>query len=213
MNVETLIHCGIGPTQAKAFAGPLQAAMQRFAITSSDQRAGFIAQCSHESAAFAHLEESLWYSTTANIMAAFARLRALPPYELDRLVRNPKGLAVAAYADRNGNRPGTTDAWNYRGSGLLGLTGRENFMAAEKALGRPYAAEPDRVRSVPEDAVLTAAWYWCIRGCNQAMAERDFEGTSRIINLGSRQARGVPNGAEDRKHKYVQCLFAMGDVA
>ena len=128
IDLPRLIACGIGPSTARVFEAPLSIACVQFGIASVEQQAGFIAQVMHESRDFTHLEESLSYRSVETIRAAFKRLRTLPAAELQTLVRNPKGLAKAAYSNINGNGgPETTDSWEFRGSGPVQLTGRGNF--------------------------------------------------------------------------------------
>jgi putative chitinase len=179
--IERLIAAGIHPTQAKAFADPLHAAMKLNAIDTEARQAAFIAQCMVESANFTRLEENLRYTTERAVLAAFGK-RALP--HMQRILRNPQAMANFAYANRNGNGPEESgDGWVYRGRGLFQLTGRANYKAASEGvgLGAVYLWKPELVAQ-PSDACLTAAWYWRANGCNQAVDAGMFDTTTRIIN-------------------------------
>jgi putative chitinase len=192
------------------FAGPLANAMNRFGVVSLPQRAAFIAQCMHESANFTRLEESLWYSSPDRIALVFGRLRAQPAHTLEVLCKNPRALANAAYGAINGNRgPSTDDGWRYRGSGLIQLTGRHNFERAQGDLGRPYVEQPELVRTSPDDAALTAGVFWLWNGCNAIIDEGDFDGVSKVINLGNRRSGRVPNGNDKRRALYAQVTQAF----
>lgn len=205
ISLPQLIACGIGPSIARAFEGPLQIAVVQFGIATLEQQAGFIAQCMHESTGFAHLEESLWYSSPANITRAFERLRDKPYAALLSLCRNPEALATAAYSSLDGNGDTTTtDGWDFRGGGPFGLTGRANYRACGLALGRPFETQPALVRVPGNDAALSAAWFWVTKGCNQMMLAGDFNATGVRIN-----GANPPNGASERRELYTACLTGL----
>lgn len=182
ITVATLIAAGIGPTQARQFAEPLAAACRRFDITTPPRVAGFIAQCRVESSGFTQLEEGLSYRSPERIWDVFRRLRPRGMSGLALLVRNPQGLANAAYAGVNGNGDEASgDGWRYRGRGLKQLTGRANYADAAEALGRPYLERPDLVAQ-PEDACLTAAWYWHTAKCNILADSAQWDAITRAVN-------------------------------
>lgn len=179
--VEQLIRAGIHPTQAKAFAEPLRAAMAMHDISTAQRQAGFIAQAAYESANFSRLEENLYYTTEKAARAAFGA-RVVP--HLDRILRNPQAMANFVYAGRNGNGDEASgDGWRYRGRGIFQLTGRANYRAASAGLGlgMAYVHAPERVAE-PSDAALTAAWFWRSNDCNQLVESGNFDMTTRVIN-------------------------------
>ena len=119
------------------------------------------------------------------------------------LTRNPKALANRVYANKNGNRDEASgDGWEYRGRGLFQLTGAENYKAAERTLHRPYTIQPDFV-VLPQDAALTAAWFWVDRGCKALADKDDIDGCTRAIN-----GRAML-GKEDRRTRYAEALRAL----
>lgn len=182
ITVATLIAAGIGPTQARQFAEPLAAACRRFDISTPARVAGFLAQCRVESQGFTQLEEGLSYRSAERIAEVFRRLRPRGMAQLALLVRNPKGLANAAYAGVNGNGDEASgDGWRYRGRGLKQLTGRANYADAAEALGRPYLEQPDLV-ALPEDACLTAAWFWHSAKCNILADSAQWDAITRAVN-------------------------------
>lgn len=210
LSIAELIDCGVLPTQAKRFAAPLAATMARFGIRSLNQRAAFIAQCVHESAGFTQLEENLRYRSPERLLAVFTRLKGRSTSELLALCRNPQALAAAVYGGLNGNAPApSADAWRFRGSGLIQLTGRRNFLHAEMDTGRPYLAQPELVRTHPEDATLTAGLFWEWNHCNRIIDEDDFDGVSKVINLGNRRSPRTPNGNAERRELYDRALDAL----
>lgn len=182
IDVQTLTACGIAPTQARMFAAPLAAACARFDITTPPRIAAFVAQCEVESIGFTALEEGLYYRSPERILDVFKRLR---PRGLDgaaRLAKNPKALANACYAHINGNGDEASgDGWRYRGRGLKQLTGRANYAAAAAALGRPYVEQPELV-ALPDDAALTAAWFWDRGRCNVFADTNQVDAITRAVN-------------------------------
>jgi len=193
ISVGQLIAAGFGPTQARLFHPHLQPALNRFEITNPARAAAFLAQCHVESQGFTRLEENLLYTTAARIAQIWPS-RFAGPAEAIPYVRNPERLANRVYAGRlgNGGEAGG-DGWRFRGRGLKQLTGRANYARAAEALVRPYLAEPGLVRE-PEHAVLTAAWFWHMSGCNPLADVNRIDAITRRINgpamLEAAQRRG-----------------------
>lgn len=182
ITVAALVACGIGPTQARIFAEPLAASCRRFEINSRPRVAGFVAQCAVESTLFQQLEEGMYYRTPERIALVFKRLQHRGMADLTKLARNPKALANAAYAGINGNGDEASgDGWRYRGRGLKQLTGLGNYRDAEAGLGRPYVEQPGLVAQ-PEDACLTAAWYWHNTKCNILADSSQWDAITRAVN-------------------------------
>lgn len=113
-------------------------------INTGERWALFLGNCAHESAMFTRMEENLNYSEQ--------RLLQVWPTRFTRAnaracAKNPKALANFVYNGRMGNRPGTDDGWNFRGSGPIQTTGSNNFMNVQNALGLPVWSDPDLLRS------------------------------------------------------------------
>lgn len=181
ITLAALIAAGIAPTQARLFLAPLAAACERFAINTPARVAGFVAQCRVESAGFTALEESLYYRDPTRVRAIFPSTvhsiaEAMP------LVRNPQALANRVYAERLGNgNEASGDGWRYRGRGLKQLTGRSHYSDAAVELGRPYLEQPDLVAQ-PEDACLTAAWFWHTIKGNVLADSAQWDAITRAVN-------------------------------
>jgi putative chitinase len=181
ISVATLVAAGIGPTQARQFAPALAAACARFQINTPARVSAFVAQCRVESAGFTALEEGLYYSTPARIRQIFpSRVPSLGVAAT--LVRRPQALANRVYSGRLGNGDEASgDGWRYRGRGLKQLTGRANYTDAAVGLGRPYVEHPEWV-ALPEDACLTAAWYWHNAKCNMLADSAQWHAITRAVN-------------------------------
>lgn len=135
----------------------------------------FMAQIATETGGLRQIEENLSYSAE--------RLRAVWPSRFPNLTtaklyaRNPKKLAAKVYGGRMGNKT-PEDAWNFRGSGLLQTTGRDNFTKAG------HADDPDYIRT-PDGALHAALEFWTRNGCNAFADRDDVTGLRRRINGGT----------------------------
>lgn len=180
ISVATLTAAGLAPRVAAIFAGPLAAACARFQINTPVRQGAFVGQCWVESNGFTELAECLDYRSAERICAVFPRevptLDAAAP-----LVGDPGALARAVYDGRLGNAPGTADGWTFRGRGLCGLTGRAAYAACAAGTGRPYVDHPDLLEA-PDDACLSAAWFWSARGCNVPADAGNVDAVTRAFN-------------------------------
>lgn len=163
----------------------------------------WLAQCGFESSGFNVLREVLSYSTVA-------RLRAVFPHEFptddaaQKYVMNPQGLGSFVYANRNGNGDvASGDGFKYRGGGLIQLTGRANYDAVGKALGRDLIARPGDIIIEPV-AARTGGFFWKQNDLNAAADEGDFDYTTRRVN-GS-----AMRGAAERKALWQKLVVQMG---
>lgn len=202
ISLTQLIACGIGPTAARNFIGPLSDTFDRFEINNTRRMAMFIAQASHESMQFTHLEEDLYYRSAIQLLKVYrSRFHGLA--DAARFTQQPKELANFVYANRNGNGDEASgDGWKFRGRGLFQLTGRGNYQAAQDALQVAYTDTPELV-SEPEHAALTAGWYWASLNLNAVADQNDINGATRAINGRAMQ------GLEERRLAYADALAAL----
>lgn len=118
----------------------------------------FLANVLHESGRLKRMEEDLFYRTPGRLMktwpSRFKSLEQEKPY-----LCNPQKLAEKVYAGRMGNTaPG--DAWAYRGSGPIQVTGKANFAALERITGIPLVASPDLLRRPGVEALRVCVAWW-----------------------------------------------------
>lgn len=179
IDIPALIAAGLQPTQARTFAEPFAAACARFDVTSPRRAAALIGQCMVESARFTALEENLNYRPETLARVFPSRVKG----DAAALVsKGPRAIANRVYSLKNGNgNEASGDGWAYRGRGLIQLTGRDNYAAAAAACGKLYLERPDLVAQ-PEDACLTAAWFFSKAGCNALADVGDWDGITRRVN-------------------------------
>lgn len=179
LTIPMLIDAGLQPTQARQFAEPLAAACARFEINTPRRIAGLIGQCMIESARFTALEENLRYRPEVLARVFPSRVKG---DAAALCAKGPQAIANRVYSLKNGNgSEASGDGWAYRGRGLIQLTGRDNYAAAAAACGKLYLERPDLVAQ-PEDACLTAAWYFAKAGCNALADAQDLDGITRRVN-------------------------------
>jgi len=160
-----------------AIVPALEGAREKYGVTTSERLACFIAQVAVESAGFRSLEENLNY-TADRIGQVWPRLKGRG----SELAGNPRALANAAYAFRNGNgTEASGDGWKFHGRGLIQLTGAENYRQAHRGSGITVFVTPD-LAAQPANAAVLALWFWQSRGCNALADGGDVDGITRLIN-------------------------------
>lgn len=190
LTTEQLSHIMPACRNPQTWVSALNPAMARFEITTAERMTAFLAQIAHESGQLTRLSENLNY-TAARLMQVwpkrFSTMDKALQYE-----RNEQKLANYVYAKRIGNGDEASgDGWNYRGRGLIQLTGRGNYRSAAQGTGLPLEEQPDLLLQ-PGPAALSAAWFWKSHGLN-ALADdqnddndtEDFETITIKINGGT----------------------------
>lgn len=194
---------------AQAVYLPLSKLLPENGIVELKEIAEFCAQCAHESGGFRRLIESLNYSaeglartwpnrfavTKEQADGSQGKLIAGQPNELaKRIARNPELIGNQVYANRMGNgSPESGDGWKYRGRGIIQLTGKSNYQAAQDALGIQCVDNPDMLTGI-DCAARVAVWFWVKNKCGKAP---NFEAQTRIINGGIK-------GLDDRKARLAR---------
>jgi len=179
----------------------LNETFSRFNITTNNQKAMFIGQCSHESGNFRLLQENLNYKA-ATLMKLWPK--RFPTLEVaNQYAGNARAIANKVYADRMGNRDEASgDGYRFRGKGLVQLTGHSNHFHAGKALGVDFVMQPDLV-ATPKYAALTAGWFWETHKLNPPADALDYTKVTKIINGGT-------IGLDDRIAHVKQALAVLG---
>lgn len=189
-----------GTSTLTKFIPALNKVIREVPLDSKERVAAFIAQIGHESGEFQAIRENLNYSAQA--------LRSVfPKYfktvgQAQAYARQPQKIANKVYANRMGNGPESSgDGWKFRGRGLIQITGRNNYTALAKHLGKTIDQTIEYLET-PEGAVVSAAWYWRVNNL------RDLEERNEFVML-TRKINGGTNGLEHRKLLYERALSIL----
>ena len=162
----------IGATPDGAFGPKTMKAAMEFYKLSAVRAAHFFGQTSHETGEFKTFSENLNYSA-AGLKKIFKKyfndLAALA------YARNPEKIANKVYGSRMGNgNEASGDGWKFRGRGALQLTGKSNYEAFAKYLGKPEIM--DKPEMVADEYAFESAmfffdknklWDICDKGVNE----------------------------------------------
>lgn len=206
-----------GCTRAAAltYAPWLDEAAHRWTIDTPTRVAAWIAQLAYESQRFTRVEENLYYTTAARLIAVWPSRFRLPARESEdaldqfddgkrnarRYLRDPGKLANFVYAGRMGNGDEDSgDGARYAGRGLIQLTGRDNYTAYQLDTSYPVLSMPDLLLQ-PFGASDSAAWFWHKRGLNTLADAGDWAGITKVVN-------GSVRTAAERKRMTLAALSA-----
>lgn len=189
--------CGV-TADGKWGPGTYKAARDYFKLT-NNQAAHFFGQCAHESGGFKVFSENLNYSAQGlqGIFKKYFPNAAVAA----QYARKPEKIANKVYGNRMGNGPESSgDGWKYRGRGPIQLTGKDNYTAFAKDIGRPdVLTNPDLV--VSELAFESALWFFRKNGL---LAIADKGVTDAVITQITKRVNGGTHGLDDRLKKTKQ---------
>jgi putative chitinase len=183
----------IGATPDGAFGPKTMKAAMEFYKLSAVRAAHFFGQTSHETGEFKTFSENLNYSA-AGLKKIFKKyfndLTALA------YARNPEKIANKVYGNRMGNgAEASGDGWKFRGRGALQLTGKSNYEAFAKYLGKPEIM--DKPEMVADEYAFESAMFFFDKNklwdiCDKGVNEDSMLKLTKRINGGT-------NGLEHRK--------------
>lgn len=114
------------------------------------------------------------------------------------------GAAYEGRADLGNTQPG--DGRRFKGRGLIQLTGRANYVAFGRAVGRDFSTDATAplLATDPDLAVQVSCWFWSTRGLNGPADANDIRRITLRIN-------GGLNGYGDRQALYARaaCMFNL----
>lgn len=156
--------------------------LPKYGITTKNRIACFMGQCSHESVDFTRLEENLNYSAQG-LRKIFPKYFPTEQHAL-KYSRKPEMIANKVYANRMGNLGEPSgDGWRYRGSGILQITGKNNYNKFSLECDKTLAETVVYIRT-KEGALHSALWYWKVNGLNNYCDKLDYVTLTKRINGG-----------------------------
>lgn len=145
----------------------------------------FMAQCAEESGNFTTFVENTKYSPS-NMTRIWPK--RFPTIQAAQALHKQGEQAVvnSIYGGRNGNRPGTSDGWDYRGRGFIQLTGRNNYALASRTIGDPQIMlHPELVGSDLKMSAEASLGWWLANEKARATAQAgDIRGNTQTVNGG-----------------------------
>lgn len=176
----------VGPTAKPEVIAELARAccvhLPAYEIDTPVRLANLIAQCANETGGFTTFFENLNYRAD-RLVAIWPK--HFTPAQAAAAVGNPVEIASRAYGGRMGNAAyPSQDGYAYRGRGMLQLTGRANYEAADRRLGIGLAYHPD-MAAQPAISLLIACDFWRTGKVNAALDRGDLREARRITNGGA----------------------------
>jgi putative chitinase len=165
------------------------ATFARYGLTTPLRVAHFMAQISHESGGGTITAENLNYASAERIAAVWPK--RFTPASARPYVHNPHGLADRVYNGRMGNAPGSDDGFNYRGRGLLQITGRASYRRIGSLVSVDLENRPE-LAAAPSIALDIAACEFKQLGCLPHADRDDVQAVTYRVN-------GGYNGLQSRK--------------
>jgi putative chitinase len=185
---------------AEKWMPSINRAMHDANITTPDQQAAFVAQIDEESGELAMVNELPWGLPRAQ----WNDEQAARDYFNNKY----------AYLNGNGGL-GSDDGYNYRGRGILQITGKSNYLAVSRELyGDDRLVKDPNLLSQPDIAGAAVAAYWNENNLNrfippgQPVTPQQFQDLGSTINTG--HPGDVPNNAAERVKYWELTKAALG---
>ena len=177
--------------------------LPQYEINTPDRIAAFLAQCVHESGGFVFIKENLnyrWQSLRKVFPKYFPTDALAQQYE-----KQPQKIANRVYANRMGNgSENSGDGWQFRGRGLIQLTGKNNYTLFANSLNIDLETTVSYLETF-EGSVESACWFWQTNNLNYWADIQDMVTLTKKINGGT-------IGLQDRIEHYNHCLEILETV-
>jgi predicted chitinase len=175
---------------ADLWAPALISAFEKFDFSNNRRRAAAMGQFLVEAGpALNQITEDLDYTPDRACQvwpALFPTPAAAEPYCGDR-----RQFADFVYANVNGNGDAASgDGYRFRGRGLIQLTGRDEYAAFARAIGRTAEQAADFCDTT-EGAASSGCWYLASNGCLPLADQWDIDAITRRVNGDAMEAAGL----------------------
>lgn len=184
-----------------SFYEPLRDVCDRYQINTPLRLSIFMAQAGHESDHLRHTVENLNYSADRllEVFKKYFKTKA----EADAFARKPEAIANRVYGGRMGNGPFESgDGWTYRGRGIFGNTGKDQYKFLTDKIGVDFVAHPELIEG-PVYACEAAGLFWQMKNLN------DLSDNALFINV-TRKINGGTIGIEHRRQMWELSKKAFG---
>jgi putative chitinase len=179
------------------------AVLQQYEIITPLRLAAFMATISHEAGSLTIVRENMNYTA--------ARIKQVWPTrpQAVKFAGKPRELANCVYNGRMGNAVGSDDGWNFRGGGLIQLTGRDSYRRAGLAIGVNLESQPGLIEEA-EVSLKAACWEFSKFAALCDKGDKGFRGVCNGINRGNALSTLDPIGWADRQVWYARWCRALG---
>lgn len=190
-------------THVEQWYQALSELLPHYEIDTHLRLAAFLAQCAHESGSFKYTSENLnyrWQSLRKTFPKYFPTDSLAQQYE-----KQPEKIANRVYANRMGNgSENSGDGWQFRGRGLIQLTGKNNYTLFANSLNIDLETTVSYLETF-EGSVESACWFWQTNNLNYWADIQDMVTLTKKINGGT-------IGLQDRIEHYNHCLEILETI-
>lgn len=154
---------------------------EKYGLNTDLRIAHFMAQIEHESG-LKPISENLNYSFEG-LQKTFSKY--FTKGECVLYCRKPEKIANRVYANRMGNgNEASGEGWKYRGRGFIQITGKENYYRLHLDTDIDCVKNPDLLLE-EANAMISALWFWNLKGLNKLADNNDIVGITKRINGGN----------------------------
>ena len=114
--------------------------MDKYGINTKNRVCAFFAQILHESGCFNATKENLYYNATGLMKTWPSKFKTID--FATTFEKQPEKIANYVYGGRMGNTS-EGDGWKYIGRGVIGVTGKDNYVALSKDTGIDFVKNPE----------------------------------------------------------------------
>ena len=177
-------------SNAAVWVPALISAFEKFEFSNNRRRAAAMGQFLVEAGpALKQIVEDLDYSAERASQvwpALFPTPDAAEPY-----VSSQRLFADTVYANVNGNGDAASgDGYRFRGRGLIQLTGRDEYAAFARAIGKT-AEQAAEFCDTTEGAAFSGCWYLSSNGCLPLADQWDIDAITRRVNADAMEAAAL----------------------